>query len=88
MLLILMIWFRGKRLQKVEKKNWGLLLISLSLFGWIAIDLMKILMDTVFSEITFQPKILSLLNNGFLLASLPYFPFGFQFLKEKLPLFR
>ncbi|MEM6806391.1 MAG: hypothetical protein AAF696_33640, partial [Bacteroidota bacterium] len=62
--------------------------MAVALMSWAAIDLFKILRETLFTEHIFQSKLLSLLNNACLLASLAYFEHGFNSWKIRLPFFR
>ncbi|MEL6255882.1 MAG: hypothetical protein AAFR87_28010, partial [Bacteroidota bacterium] len=87
-ILLFLLFLKSRSNGKSSDKELGLIFIIVALLSWVAIDLFKILRETMMNESSFQPKLLSLLNNACLLASLPYFEHGFQNWKEKLPFFR
>lgn len=86
-LFLLFAWLRVKKEKEDRYQNWGLVLLSLVLLTWVAIDGFKISKGALLNDIKFQTTLLSIFNNTFIIASLPFFYVGFDKLKERFALF-
>lgn len=87
-IFLISIWFHVQKQKKEFAQDWGLLLIALALIVWVAIDAFKIIKGNEAGEPSLQVKLFSTFNNAFLIASLPFFKFGFKNIKENISLFR
>jgi DNA-binding CsgD family transcriptional regulator len=85
---IIIIWFKAIKNADHLKQDLGLIFISCALFLWVAMDLYRFLGLMKPGYVSLVIKTFSAYNNGFFLASLPFFSHSFVRLKEKFPLFR
>lgn len=87
-IFLMLIWFHVQKQSKDFAQDWGLILIALALFVWSANDTLKIINDLQAAEPLLQAKWLSTFNNAFIIASLPFFKFGFEGIKKRFDFFR
>lgn len=85
---LIIIWYRAKKIAEHLKQDLGLIFISCALFLWVAMDLYRFLGLMKPGYVSLVIKTFSAYNNGFFLASLPFFSYSFIGLKERFPLFK
>lgn len=88
--LLLIIWFYAKK-GGVEKENRrGLVFLALALFSWTLPAIIYIFNDShSYCNSSIQGsifgRVLSEANNMFLILTIPYFPYGFEPIKQRYP---
>ncbi|MBX7243000.1 MAG: LuxR C-terminal-related transcriptional regulator [Bacteroidia bacterium] len=87
-LFLMLVWYQNQKLTFKTEQDWGLVLIAFALIMWCAADAYKFLRAIDKGQDDLITKLFSTFNNGFFIASLPYFDYGFEKLKKLFPVFK
>lgn len=72
-----------------DPKKRGILFLSLAILSWAFVGIYQIVDPTSFSIInTITNRVLSMFSNICMLGALPYFPWAFSFLHQRIKIFR